>query len=42
MYVKLQVQIPKKLNSKEKEILKQFAEKHGEDDQPTPIRLRDL
>ncbi|MBN2658420.1 MAG: molecular chaperone DnaJ [Spirochaetales bacterium] len=42
MYVKLQVEIPKKLSGKEKDILKDFAEKHGENEQPTPIRLRDL
>ena len=42
MYVKLQVQIPKKLNGKERDILKQFSDKYGEDEQPTPIRLKDL
>lgn len=42
MYVKLQVQIPRKLNSKEKEILKQFSAMHGENNQPTPIKLRDI
>jgi molecular chaperone DnaJ len=42
MYVKLQVQIPKKLSSKEKEILKSFSEKSGEEEQPTPIRLKEL
>ncbi len=42
MYVKLQVQIPKRLSGKEKDILREFSEKHGEDNQPTPIRLKDL
>jgi molecular chaperone DnaJ len=42
MYVKLQVQIPKKLNGKQKEILKQFSESYGEETEPEPIRLKEL
>ncbi len=42
MYVKLQVQIPKKLNGKQKDILKEFSESYGEDTEPQPIKLRDL
>ncbi|MDC7239047.1 MAG: molecular chaperone DnaJ [Spirochaetales bacterium] len=42
MYVKLQVQIPKKLSGKQKDILKSFSESYGEDTEPKPIKLRDL
>jgi len=42
MYVKLNVQIPLKMSSKEKDILKSFSESHGEQTEPLPIRLKDL
>ncbi|MBF9017172.1 MULTISPECIES: molecular chaperone DnaJ [unclassified Oceanispirochaeta] len=42
MYVKLQVQTPKKLNTKQKDILKQFSELYGEESEPIPIRLKEL
>ncbi len=42
MYVKLQVQIPKKLNSKQKEALKTFAKLYGEDLEPKPVPLKDI
>ncbi|OQY35167.1 MAG: molecular chaperone DnaJ [Spirochaetaceae bacterium 4572_59] len=42
MYVKLQIVTPKKLNSKQKELLKQFGENYGLDAEPDPIRLKDL
>ena len=42
LYVKLKVEIPGKLSAKEKDLLKQFAEKHGEQEEPEPVRLRDL
>ena len=42
LYVKLKVEIPQKLSSREKDILKQFAEKHGEKEEPDPVRLKDL
>ncbi|QEN08523.1 molecular chaperone DnaJ [Oceanispirochaeta crateris] len=42
MYVKLSIQIPKKLSSKQKDILKNFSEEYGEDTEPSPIRLKEL
>jgi molecular chaperone DnaJ len=42
LYVKLQVQTPRKLNGKQKDALKKFAELYGEDSEPMPIRLKDL
>ena len=42
LYVKLKVEIPSRLSGREKDLLKQFAEKHGESDEPTPIRLKSL
>jgi len=42
MYVKLIVDVPTKLNSKEKKLLKDFAELHGEDDNPEPRSLHSL
>ena len=40
--MKIKLTVPKRLSSKEKEILAQFAERHGEVAEPTPIRLKDL
>ncbi len=42
LYVKLKVEIPTRLSGREKELLKQFAERHGESSEPKPIRLKDL
>ncbi len=42
LYVKLKVEIPTRLSGKEKDLLKQYAERHGEVDEPQPIRLKDL
>ena len=42
LYVKLQVQTPKKLNGKQKAALQEFSELYGEDAEPMPIRLKDL
>lgn len=42
MYVKLIVDIPKRLSSKEKSILKDFAEAHGEEESPKPLSLSEL
>jgi len=42
MYVKLRVDVPKKLSSKEKELLKQLAELEGENEKPQPIPLSEL
>ncbi len=42
LYVKLKVQIPLRLSTKEKELLKQFVNSHGEIEEPTPIKLENL
>lgn len=42
LYVKLKVEIPSRISGKEKDLLKKFAESHGESQEPTPIRLKDL
>ncbi len=42
MYVKLQVNIPKKLNSKQTKALKAFRDLYGENNEPDPVRLKDL
>ncbi len=42
LYVKLQIMTPKKLSSKEKEILKDFSKEYGVESEPEPIRLKDL
>jgi molecular chaperone DnaJ len=42
MYVKLSIQIPKKLSSKQKDILKNFSAEYGEETEPSPIRLKEL
>jgi len=42
LYVKLKVEVPTRLSGKEKELLRQYAEKHGEQNEPRPIKLKDL
>jgi molecular chaperone DnaJ len=42
MYVKLNVHIPQKLSSKQKDILKKFSDEFGENTEPEPIRLKEL
>lgn len=42
LYIKLMVQIPAKLNSKQKELLQAFAEAEGATKTPSLIRLSDL
>lgn len=42
MYVKLVVEVPTRLSSKEKKILKEFADLHGETDSPEPKPLHSL
>jgi len=42
LYVKLKVQIPSRLNNREKELLKEFAKLHGEEKSPRPVKLKDL
>ncbi|MCG8452830.1 MAG: molecular chaperone DnaJ [Spirochaetales bacterium] len=42
LYVKLHVEIPSRLSGKEKDLLRQFAERHGEVEEPTPVKLKDL
>lgn len=42
LYVKLHVTIPGKISSREKELLKLFAARHGEQSEPEPIRLKEL
>ncbi|PIE04351.1 MAG: molecular chaperone DnaJ [Spirochaetales bacterium] len=42
LYVKLKVEIPSRLSGKEKDLLRQFADMHGENNEPQPIKLRDL
>ncbi len=42
MYVKIDVQIPKKVGSGEKKLLRELAKVMGEDNSPTPIALKDL
>ncbi len=41
LYVKIMVQIPSKLSGKAKDILKQFSDAIGENDNPEPISLSD-
>ncbi|OQX28885.1 MAG: molecular chaperone DnaJ [Spirochaeta sp. LUC14_002_19_P3] len=43
-YVKLKIQVPVKLSSKERDLLKQFANLQGEEQEstPIPIKLKDL
>ncbi len=42
MYVKMMVQIPTKISSKAKALLKEFAEKEGEDSAPNLIALKNI
>ncbi len=42
LYVKLKVEVPVRLTGKEKDILKQFSDVHGEVDEPAPVKLKDL
>lgn len=42
LYVKLKVEIPTRLSARERELLKQFAERHGESNEPKPVRLKNL
>lgn len=42
MYVRLLVQIPKKLSRREKELLTELAEISGENSEPKPIKLSEL
>ncbi len=42
MYIKLQVQIPQRVSSKARDLLKSFAELEGENPSPDPIPLRQL
>lgn len=42
LYVKLKVEIPSRISGKEKDLLKQFAQSHGEKEEPTPLKLKDL
>ena len=42
LYVKLKVQIPTKLSSREKDMLKTFAAEHGETSEPVPVALKEL
>ena len=42
LYVKLKVEIPSRLSSKEKDILKEFSKLHSENNEPKPIPLKNL
>ncbi|RKX70686.1 MAG: molecular chaperone DnaJ, partial [Spirochaetes bacterium] len=42
LYVKLKVVVPSRLSGKDKELLRQYADRHGEESEPKPIRLKDL
>jgi len=42
MYVKLRVEVPRKLNGKAKDLLHEFAEVQGEMDSPEPIPLHEI
>ncbi len=42
LIVKLKVNIPQRLNGREKDLLRQFAERHGVSEEPSPILLQDL
>jgi molecular chaperone DnaJ len=42
MYLRIQVAVPTRLSSKEKALLKSFAELNGENQSPQPIRLSEL
>ena len=42
LYVKLNVEIPSRLTGREKDLLRQFADRHGEIEEPTPKRLKNI
>ena len=42
LYIKLRVDIPGKLSSRAKELLREFASLNGEDDSPEPIALSEI
>jgi molecular chaperone DnaJ len=42
MYIKLHLEIPKKVTGRSKDLLKELSELEGEDSTPDPIPLRDL
>lgn len=42
MYIKIQIDVPTRLASKAKGLLKEFAGLNGENDSPRPVRLSDL
>lgn len=42
LYLRLRVSIPSKLSRKEKDLLTQFADSQGEDDNPKPVKLSSL
>ena len=42
MYIKIVVQVPTRLSSRAKDLLKDFAVENGEDDNPKPIPLAEL
>lgn len=42
LYIKIHVEVPKRLSGKAKDLLKQLAEVEGEDQSPDPIPLKEL
>ena len=42
MYIKLHVDVPKRVSGRAKELLKELSELEGEEGNPDPIPLRDL
>lgn len=42
LYLKIQVQIPRKLSGKARQILEEFATVEGQDNEPSPIPLKNL
>jgi len=42
LYVKLKVEIPSRLSSKEKDLLREFSKLHRENNEPKPIPLKNL
>lgn len=42
MYIKLQVEVPRRVSNRGKELLKEFAELEGENGAPDPIPLKEL
>ncbi len=39
LYIKVEIDVPKTLNKKEKELLEQFKAIHGEEEKPTPVKV---